>query len=243
MTSVVQLYKRAVRDTIDNGGLHVARDVRWEFIARGITQEILDDATQQSRVAVATFEPLVGPLIPRAPKTLKRVRTKLSEIEQHDSVYFRAVVDFIAFRVPCQVDQIAGKCNAIWNYCDDGEQKGSVAFKGTVWDLNRHQYVDIVQYCYAYLPSLGHIVEFQIGHPFASYTFAVDSALRDNPNCGLVDLWQGGVYQQVRSYILDSANNIPHPSGAKDEIWQALCSLHPNGELPHELSNIMNKFI
>jgi len=75
---------------------------------------------------------------------------------------------------------------------------------------------DIVQYVFVYIPTIGYVTEFQIGHPFASYTFRIDSTIRDRRDAGLntddlVSLWKAPngmpssecFYNKMRSKILD----------------------------------------
>ncbi len=51
-------------------------------------------------------------------------------------------------------------------------------------------------------------MEIQVGHPFAVYTFTVDSIIRDKrlegaSVEGIVDLWDNGFYSYIKSIILD----------------------------------------
>lgn len=84
------------------------------------------------------------------------------------------------------------------------------------------------------------MIEFQVGHPFAAYTFKVDSILHDNPNCGLVDLWKGNVYGIVKAFLLAQANHTV-VEGMKDEALDAIHTLF-NGNVPGELKKIIDRF-
>ena len=94
------------------------------------------------------------------------------------------------------------------------------------------KFTDITQYLYVFIEKVGYPIEVQIGHEFASHTFKIDSALRDNPNCGKVDLWSKNFYGDVKNLILAKAN-INYMLAKAEKI-------HPNN-VPEELQEILNK--
>lgn len=210
------------------------KDDIWKNLAEQVNQTILDDAFNNLNKAQSIFSS-IGPLEPRTRKQQTRIEKKRAEISLRGGEYFKVVSDFIAFRVPCNVndiDQIISRIIAITD-----QENGHYWLKGSCKTLTK--YTDIVQYIYVYTPSVEYIIEFQVGHPFAAYTFKVDSALRDNPNCGLVDLWKDNMYGTVKQYILDKANNTGQ-LGNKYEMWDAVFTSH-KGNVPDELKYILNQ--
>lgn len=102
-------------------------------------------------------------------------------------------------------------------------------------------FTDIVQYLYAYIPDIGYVVEFQIGHQLAAYTFTIDSALRDGIDCGMFDMWKTGLYDMLKTRLLEKANGLKF-SVCKydiyDKTWSHFGSLNPPKELKDILDDI-----
>lgn len=70
--------------------------------------------------------------------------------------------------MPCEVNEIDRIVTEI--------KEKTIQNGGTVWIKGSFKnkdgvYTDIVQYVYTYVPSLKYVTEFQVGHPFAAYTF------------------------------------------------------------------------
>ena len=106
-----------------------------------------------------------------------------------------------------------------------------------------NNFKDIIQYVYVYLDQIGYIIEFQIGSEFATHSFTINSSLRDNPNCGKIDLWTEDFYDDVKTYILNKANNIEfNDIEAKHNILNKANDIHQNNT-PNELLIILNKFL
>jgi hypothetical protein len=84
---------------------------------------------------------------------------------------------------------------------------------------------------------VGSPIEFQIGHEFASHTFSIDSALRDDPNCGKIDLWKNNFYNDVKDYLLNKANTR---QPAPKSTLQAKAEQMHDGNVPQDLQNILN---
>lgn len=198
---------------------------KWRVLASYVNQDELNDAFSKHDEVRRLYASKVGCglLTSRPGKHMNRVTQKA---ETHP-VPFKVICDFIAFRVPCEVAYIPTAVQQILTSvpCDASTTKHSPI-------------PDIVQYVYVYQIAIGHVIEFQVGHPFAAYTFKIDSRLRDDPACGEIDLWKDGVYLRVRKYILNKSNGIVI-SGEKHDVWDAVYGLH-SGNIPVELRNIMN---
>lgn len=94
---------------------------------------------------------------------------------------------------------------------------------------------------YIYLDQIGYIIEVQICNEFATQSFKIDSALRDDPNSEEVDLWTKGFYDDVKTYILNKANNIEfNDIEAKHNILTKAGDIHLMN-IPDELLFILNK--
>lgn len=105
------------------------------------------------------------------------------------------------------------------------------------------KYQDITCYCNFIIPEAGYVTEVQLLHPFARYTFMVDSERRRDPACGMVSLWSTDRWNQdfyitVKNYILDVKNGLT-PERTKQELIDEVIRLH-NGNVPKELMEIFN---
>jgi hypothetical protein len=193
-------------------------DFNWKNIAQSVSQEILDDAYSKTSNIISIFSSVKGILIPRGNKKQSRIVKKMIEVESRDGAFFKVVSDFTAFRIECEVPEIEDIINSIIDITLNEQQ-------GTVWKKGNHRngsrYVDITQYLYVYIPSIGYITEFQVGHKLSAYTFTNDSALRDDPKCGLDDIWKGGVYNTLKERILEDANrSIIEKAEKKPYKWE-----------------------
>lgn len=157
--------------------------------------------------------------------------------------FFKVVSDFVAVRVPCEVTEIQGKIDRIRDIVL--ANRGQMHIRGASTErpygffmTQDKKYTDITQYVYVFLEKVGYPIEIQIGHQFASHTFTIDSALRDNKECGKVDLWKDNFYSDVKKFILDKANG--EKPGLTEAIQAKAESLHQN-KVPVGLQEILNK--
>jgi hypothetical protein len=74
---------------------------------------------------------------------------------------------------------------------------------------------DIVEYVFLYHKDAGFIAEVQVAHPFAAYTFHLDSAQRDMKNAGrteeaegMLDLWKNSFYEDVKAQLLSNPGDL-----------------------------------
>jgi hypothetical protein len=157
--------------------------------------------------------------------------------------YFKVVSDFVAVRIHCNVNEIQQKIDRIREIvlANNGQMhvRGSSDERPYGFFMNTEKkYIDITQYVYVFLEKVGYPIEFQIGHEFASHTFTIDSALRDNPSCGKIDLWSQNFYTDVKHYILNKANGIEPES--KIQIQAKVREIHQN-HVPENLQIILNQ--
>lgn len=221
-------------------GQHMAHGARpeWKSISQQLTQTDLDEAHAHVPMVRELFKE--SALESRTKKTMERIKTKMATLENVPSgEFFKAVSDLIAFRVHCDdLSDIQSHLDYIATVTS--QQPGGVLwFKGS-YKTAEGVYTDIVQYVYVYIPAAGYIVEFQVGHPFAAYTFTNDSALRDDPNCGAVDMWRDGVYVTVKRRILELANGVKPLTTCKYDMWCAVSDIHPTHEIPESLKRILS---
>jgi hypothetical protein len=199
----------------------------WNALASEISEEVLHNAWSKTDAVRHIYAPHVGSLfIGRPCKNMDRIRVKLTTAINK----FKVVSDHIAFRIPCEVQGIPVVISAL-----------AAHTPADTFFTRPSNGPDIVQYAYAYRADIGHIVEFQVGHPFAAYTFKVDSALRDNPNCGLIDVWKDGVYNKVKDYLLARATNTVQ-AGQLYEMLDAIHNLYGQAGPPEELKLILSTF-
>lgn len=221
-------YPELFKMCIDENLMYDMTNPKWkEFATKYVDQDVLGDAYLKHDAVRLMYASKVGCglLVSRPGKHMDRVKEKIAT----HPVPFKAICDFIAFRVPCEVAYIP---MAVQQIVDT-----TVAAGGAVTTKTPPK-PDIVQYVYAYHQHIGHVIEFQVGHPFAAYTFKIDSILRDNPKSNVIDLWKNGVYERVRQYILNKSNGVVI-SGEKHDAWTAVYDLH-SGNIPTELRKILN---
>jgi hypothetical protein len=222
-------------DIINKVGLDESNwgNAEWKSLYEHITQDTLNDAFNTHNVLQKTFPELE--MITRKCKSLKRVNKKMEEQNPYKINYFKVISDFIAVRIHCQVNQIKDKLDYITNIVNSYEGS-KIYIRGSSIDQPSGKYNDITQYAYVYMQEIGYIVEFQIGHEFAAYTFTTDSEIRDNPNCGEIDLWTDGFYNDVKKYILQDNNDLI----TKNDILQKAEKIH-NNIIPTDLLSILNR--
>lgn len=184
----VDSYQEKLNDTISQGYFSQIgmRDPIWKELTPLITQEVLDDAYAFLPKIKELFIDLN--LLPRSNKTMKRIEIK--KLGTQVDISFKVNSDFCAFRIPSEpksikdvvekIQEITMKNNGFSFIRNSIEENGKVN--------------DIVQFVFVYIPKFKYIIEFQVGHFFAFYTFTQDSLIRDLKNEGkpitdCIDLW------------------------------------------------------
>jgi hypothetical protein len=157
------------------------------------------------------------------PKNIDRFNEKCNMVTRPDKA-FKSICDLMAFRVEVPVDEITD----VTNYITDVFSKN-----GGITSLKTKNST-IIQSIYGYLPNIG-IMEFQVGHAFACYTFAVDSKIRHNKQynlpCDIVDLCTDEFFQNIQEKILGMNPNY--------NIYDNLNKIYGNKPIPSELLEIL----
>jgi hypothetical protein len=215
----------------------------WQKLAEKVSQDDLNDAFNQHGIVRAIFADL-GEITQRNCKSLVRVQKKLTEQAPGRENFFKVVSDFVAVRVPCEVVEIPGKIDCLRRALLKNGNNGLMHVRGSSDERpygfcfsSDKKFTDITQYVYVFLDKVGYPIEFQIGHPFAAHTFSIDSALRDDPTCGKIDLWKDNFYSDVKKRILDKANDEA-ASTSMPVLLAKADELH-HGNIPKELSDIL----
>jgi hypothetical protein len=243
MSSALSIYKERLSSTVKELTLHESKwnAEGWKKAWIGIDQRVLNDAFDQHGLVRSIFSGL-GEISTRPCKSAARVEKKMTEQAPGRENFFKVVSDFVAVRVHCEVNEIQGKIDRIREIVlADGQVhvRGSSAERPYGFFMAPDKkYTDITQYVYVFLERVGYPIEFQIGHKFASHTFAIDSALRDSKECGKVDLWCKNFYSDVKKHILDKSNG--ENPGSKEAIQAKAEDIH-QGKVPEELQEILNK--
>lgn len=227
----------------------------WKRVAELATEQDLTEAYEKTGLVAKRLARL-GVLWPSKAKTLERVHQKITT---HDGNYFKSVSDFIGFRVNCELEHIAVKLTLLRSLEDCVcyvRQPQFVDEKGKYRDITQYVYLYFTDVGNALQSSIGHVIELQIGHPFAAYTFMTDSLIRDRltriekaKEQGIildckpapVDLWRNNFYSNVKNYILGQANG--ENSLAKEEILEQAEVLFGSNPIPDELMTILNDLI
>lgn len=191
------------------------------------------------------------------PKNCNRLLKKLAD--QEDNVkkgwtprYFAAFNDLLAFSIPLTdlkkdlskvVSHLTSTTNGAGGCVELRKDKNS-----EMQSIQDGKYTDIVQFVYVYLPEIG-IVEFQLLHPFARYTFTRNSELRENPalKAEMPSLFTDKFYDLVKRFLLDDANGCFKDNPADrdirhQQILDKAVELHQkfgNGEITQDLKDIL----
>jgi hypothetical protein len=202
----VAIYKDALSKVIyQHNVFQEYTSPEWKTLVPMISEELLLDAhssQKQYEDMLCGFDP-----IPRPIKTMNRINIKSQGTR--DDVPFKVNSDLCAVQIPTyDIYNIKHIMKDIRHIVL--EEGGLFHIRNSIEDTNGNMQ-DIIQYAFAYLPSIGYIIEIQVGHPFAMYTFKVDSIIRDkrlegSSTSDIVDLWDNGFYSFVKSVILN--NNI-----------------------------------
>lgn len=242
MTSFVSDYKNSLAETVKQNTLDESnwRSEDWKNIWKGLSQDVLNDAFNQHSTVRAIFSD-IGEITQRKCKSMARVEQKMTEQNVGRENFFKVVSDFVAVRIHCNISEMQKKIDLIREIIlKEGGQfhvRGSSIERPYGFFMNTDKkYTDITQYVYVFMEKVGYPIEFQIGHKFAAHTFTIDSALRDNKECGLIDLWTKNFYSDVKKYILDKSNG--ENPGSKEEIQAKAEEIHSHN-VPRELQEIL----
>jgi hypothetical protein len=200
----MNIYQRKLLTYVNNDGFFkttVDSEI-WRDLSHFINQSVLDDAHSKSAYIVDLYKPLK--LVTRSVKKMSRIVIKKTETKNY--MDFKLNSDFIAFRIvveePSNISSVVDKLYSITR-----EIGGKSIILTDILDENKEP-IDIIQYVYVYIPTIGYVMEFQIGHPFAMYTFKIDSQIRDlknndQPYQHIADLWTYDFYNNIKKKIID----------------------------------------
>lgn len=196
----------------------------WDILYKYITQDVLNDAYSKQNVAINMFKPLL--LIPRPCKQYDRIVQKNIETDTYHKS-FKLNSDFMAFRInelnPTLIDTYIDYIIDVTTH-----NKGYAYVQNNIMDNDKM--IDIMQYVYVFIPSIGYIMEFQIGHPFSMYVLTNDSKIR-NGDKEIIDLRKNDFYSHVLLHILGNA---------KYDIIAEAKTLYKDKEIPEALINILD---
>lgn len=241
----VSNFKANMTEVVNQTTLHESnwRSDNWVKLGKQVDQNVLTDAFEQHGIVKSIFND-IGEIIPRKCKSMARVEKKMTEQPNGRENYFKVVSDFVAIRIHCEVKEIPGKIDNLRKLVlsNDGQihVRGSSAERpyGFCTNPATQEFTDITQYVYIFMEKIGYPVEIQIGHEFASHTFTIDSALRDDKTCGKVDLWTQNFYGDVKNHILEKANGTSKTSD-KSGIQNKAAAIHENN-VPADLQKIID---
>jgi hypothetical protein len=198
-------YKNTLSDIIyEHNGLDNLVSPKWKELVPLITDDVLIDAHNSYKKYETIFSDLNVYGTSRPLKTMKRIKIK-SQTERAD-VPFKVNSDLCAVRFPTyDIYRIKHIMKELRQRVIDEE--GTFVVRNSIEDDNGVM-TDIIQYAFAYVPSVGYVIEIQVGHLFAMYTFTVDSRIRDMRLEGksvdnIVDLWDNGFYDFVKLSIMN----------------------------------------
>lgn len=195
-------------------------DFRWAMLSGWLSEQDLDRTVEKSSEAISIFN-LNRTLRVRPRKNWLRFMDKRNSSIRR----FGPISDLIGFRIQSEVMDIESIVAQILKITSD--HNGLAVVKNSISK-------DIVQFVYVYIPSIEYIIEFQVGHPFAFFTFTVDSHLRDHPK-SMVDLWENDFYSRVRAFILGTSEI----TGLA--LYTELVEMY-KGDVPYELDAIFEKW-
>jgi hypothetical protein len=232
----------------------------WGTIYSNVDQAALHDAHQKMSILVSLCAKKDIVLHPRKEKTLTRIQEKhaIAQTSREKVGFiddFKVVSDFMAGRVHCRVADIATVVDKLKQLASDSD--GWCVVRGEGSDsYGAHKkdgtFKDIVQYAFMYLPELGHVAEFQVGHEMASVTFTIDSFLRDQKKyvgeAALpLSLWGDKdkgtqLYGAVKEYLLLQANQPSATDLAqkKQECKIVAERLFAGVSMPIEVRDVLN---
>lgn len=237
--SSVAVYKTALSSIVyEHNGLDNVTSPQWKELVPKITDEVLLDAHNSYLKYEELFSGLNGESRPL--KTMKRINIKSQGTR--DDVPFKVNSDLCAVRFPTyDIKNIKNIIEEIRQRVIDEE--GIFQIRNSIEDADSNL-IDIIQYAFAYVPSIGYIIEIQVGHPFAMYTFKVDSVIRDKringeSLDGIVDLWDNGFYSFVKSIVLNKKNLMKITIDDFINIYPTKENMKNDNELMSILSKIL----
>jgi hypothetical protein len=154
-------------DDIAPNNFHDWNNDAWKALPPLITEEVVSQCfSNQTKVAdlLSNYSLILRPIA----KKMRRIDVKKSYVNWEGG-NFKIVSDLMASRIHVSVDKIKETIDNIQKIVLDNN--GQINIRNM--DDN-----DICQYIYIYLPTIG-IMEIQIGHPFAFYTFGINSRIRE----------------------------------------------------------------
>lgn len=204
----------------------------WNGLVPLISEEVLQNAHESAALYKNIITVPGTQLNMRPCKTMKRLLKKASIVRQ--GVPFKVNSDLCAVQLVTEdIHTIKSVMQTI--EANVGKAGGVFFIRNSIEDDNG-TLLDIIQYAFAYVPAIGYIVEIQVGHPFAMYTFKRDSLIRDMRDANestekIVDLWDNNLYGLIKAKILQPAEG--------DDInvmslWQS-----DKEPLPQELHQIL----
>lgn len=235
----VHTYKQKLASIINDGqAFQDAESPLWVELVPLITKEVLYDAHTSCQSYAEVFNHSNAKARPL--KTIERIVVK-SQGTRPD-VPFKVNSDLCALRFETyDVHEIKHIMEELRKKVE-GEQ-GFFYIRNSIEDENGNL-KDIIQYAFAFIPHIGYIVELQVGHPFAMYTFTVDSIIRDKRLAGasldgIVDLWDNGFYSYVKSLILNK--HIPFNIEDVTNVYPTKSEIVNDAQLRYILNTIAYK--
>lgn len=215
-------------------------DPFYSQLTENICQDVLDEANKMSNQFVIDYKEKNNyEIIARPAKKMERIIIK-KQYNKPD-IHFKVNSDFSAFRINTKINDITNKLDDLENYFKN--INGLFFLRNPIikdnndfyllknYDDFNSKYKDIVVYAFAYHPKYKYIMEFQVGHEFASYVFTRDSYLRDHKNTELIDLWKNNFYEKVKNKILgvnteinllDELNNLYDGKSIEPELYKII---------------------
>jgi hypothetical protein len=223
-------------------------DKRWESLCQRnqdaggeafsfISDQVLSDAHVSTSKFIDMFKETDLTFVSRPKKSLERVNEKFSGgLARFDAgkggadFFFKVISDFSAVRVPVKASSVYDAVEKIQQVIRDNGGVYCVRNHITEVDESGKPKVsapmkDIILYMFAFVPSTGYVVEMQIGSPFASKTFEIDSVIRGmrsrkESTENVIDLWDDDTYSKISTEILKG------PQGNPDFVKQTLEALY-----------------
>lgn len=237
----INVYKEKLASVINDGKVFEdAKSPLWTELVPLITEEVLEDAHTSCLSYAKIFNTDNLNAQARPLKTMERIAVK-SQATRPD-VPFKVNSDLCALRFETyDVTEIKHIMEVLRQTVE--KEQGFFYIRNSIEDENGNLN-DIVQYAFAFIPHIGYIVELQVGHPFAVYTFTVDSIIRDKRLAGasvdgIVDLWDNGFYSYVKSLILNK--HIPFNIEDVTEVYPTKSEIVNDAQLMNILDTIAHK--
>lgn len=161
----------------------------------------------------------------RPMKRLTRVQQKLANTGPDAA--FKANSDIAAFCINVPIKEINKVGSKLIKQIVN-KYNGYIFEKNSIIDPVTGALTDIVTYYFVYIPEYKYIMEFQVGHEFATYVFTRDSMLRDNPKCGVVNFRANDFYNHVKAAILAGKRLYSEP------LYTEFLALWDHHGLPRE---------